>query len=78
MALALPLMLQNVFGYLLSIVCTVAIGRLGPSELAASSLANSIYVVTGLSLVLGLSTAMETLCGQGGLGFRGAPQGAPV
>lgn len=50
--------------YLLSVVCTVSIGRIGPPELAASSLANSVYVVTGLSLVMGLSSAMETLCGQ--------------
>ena len=54
-SLAIPLMFQSVFGYLLSIVCTVAIGRLGPAELAASSLANSLYIVTGLSMVrLGL------------------------
>ena len=52
-------MIQNVFGYLLSITCTVAIGRLGAPELAASSLANSIYVVTGLSMVLGLSTGVR-------------------
>ncbi|GAX80512.1 hypothetical protein CEUSTIGMA_g7950.t1 [Chlamydomonas eustigma] len=64
MKLGVPLMFQNVFGYLLSITCTVAIGRIGAPELAASSLANSIYVVTGLSMVLGLSTAMETFCGQ--------------
>jgi hypothetical protein len=61
----------QVFGYMLSITCTVAIGRIGPMELAASSLANSVYVVTGLSLVLGLSTAMETLCGQVGPGVYG-------
>ena len=50
--LATPLMIQNVFGYLLSITCTVAIVRIGAPELAASSLANSIYVVTGLSMVI--------------------------
>ena len=33
-------------------------------ELAASSLANSVYIVTGMSLVMGLSSAMEPLCGQ--------------
>ena len=64
MSLAVPIMAQNVFGYLLSIVCTIAIGRLGAPELAASSLANSVYIVTGMSLVMGLSSAMEPLCGQ--------------
>ena len=58
-------MIQNVFGYLLSITCTVAIGRLGAAELAASSLANSIYVVTGLSMVLGLSTGVDVIKVQG-------------
>ncbi|GAX76873.1 hypothetical protein CEUSTIGMA_g4319.t1 [Chlamydomonas eustigma] len=62
--LAIPIMAQNVFGYLLSIASTVAIGRLGASELAASSLANSIYIITGMSLIMGLSSAMEPLCGQ--------------
>mmetsp|Transcript_15098 Transcript_15098/g.32719 ORF Transcript_15098/g.32719 Transcript_15098/m.32719 type:complete len:614 (+) Transcript_15098:102-1943(+) len=70
--LAFPLMIQNVFGYLLSIVCTVSIGRVGSVELAASSLANSIYAVTGFSFILGLSTAMETLAGQayGGRSYK--------
>lgn len=48
----------------MTVVCTVSIGHLGGAELAASSLANSIYIVTGLSMALGLSSAMETLCGQ--------------
>ena len=64
MGLAFPIMGQNVFENLLGISCTVAIGRLGAPELAASSLANSVYTVTGLSLVMGLSSAMEPLCGQ--------------
>ena len=55
--------------YLLSITCAVAIGRIGAPELAASSLANSIYIVTGMSLVMGLSSAMEPLCGQVGWVF---------
>lgn len=64
MTLAGPLMIGNVFGYLMSVVSITAIGRIGAPELAAASLATSIYTVTGSSLVLGLSSAMETLCGQ--------------
>jgi hypothetical protein len=50
--------------YLISVVSITAIGRIGAIELAAAALATSIYTVTGHSLVLGLSSAMETLCGQ--------------
>lgn len=64
MNLAGPLMVQNVFAYLISVISITAIGRIGAPELAAASLATSIYTVTGHSLVLGLSSAMETLCGQ--------------
>jgi MATE family multidrug resistance protein len=48
------------------LVCTGAIyiGRLGSLPLSASVLANSVYNCTGLSLALGLSAGMETLCGQ--------------
>jgi multidrug resistance protein, MATE family len=62
--LAVPLMLNNLAGYALSIVGAVYIGQLGALPLAASVLANSVYNCTGLSLALGLSAGMETLCGQ--------------
>lgn len=62
--LAVPLMVNNIAGYALSIVGAIYIGRLGALPLAASVLANSLYNCTGLSLALGLSAGMETLCGQ--------------
>lgn len=62
--LAVPLMINNIAGYALSIVGAIYIGRLGALPLSASVLANSVYNCTGLSLALGLSAGMETLCGQ--------------
>lgn len=62
--LAVPLMVNNVAGYALSIVGAIYIGRLGALPLSASVLANSVYNCTGLALALGLSAGMETLCGQ--------------
>ncbi|KAF8062039.1 DTX2 [Scenedesmus sp. PABB004] len=57
-------MVNNLAGYALSIVGAIFIGALGALPLSASVLANSIYNCTGLSLALGLSAGMETLCGQ--------------
>jgi hypothetical protein len=56
-------MINNIAGYALSIVGAIFIGRLGALPLSASVLANSLYNCTGLSLALGLSAGMETLCG---------------
>ena len=63
-SLALPLMVQNVAGYLITLTCAISVGCLGAPEHAAATLANSVYIITGLSLVTGLESAMETLCGQ--------------
>ncbi len=51
-------------GYGLTIIGALFIGRLGPEQLSVSVLASSIYNVAGLSVALGLSSGMETLCGQ--------------
>jgi MATE family multidrug resistance protein len=56
-------MINNIAGYALAIVGAIYIGRLGALPLSASVLANSLYNCTGLSLALGLSAGMETLCG---------------
>eukprot|EP00798_Chlamydomonas_sp_ICE-L_P029169 gene29169-32391_t len=63
-ALSGPLIFQNLFGYLISVISALFVGRLGPAELAAVVLANSLYNVTGFSIICGLSAGMETLCGQ--------------
>lgn len=63
--LALPLVLQNIAGYTLSVVAAAFIGHLNdPVSLSAAVLAGSFYNISGYSLVIGLSAGMETLCGQ--------------
>lgn len=40
------------------------VGRLGSFELSAAVLSTTLYNVSGLSLLLGFASAMETFCGQ--------------
>ncbi|KAL7582766.1 hypothetical protein Lser_V15G45358 [Lactuca serriola] len=62
---SLPMLLTNVAYYCIPLVSVMFAGHLGEAELAASNLANSWATVTGLSFMVGLSGALETLCGQG-------------
>ncbi|KAL8505811.1 hypothetical protein ACS0TY_016873 [Phlomoides rotata] len=62
---ALPMILINVAYYFIPLVSVMFAGHLGELELAGSNLANSWAAVTGFSLMVGLSGALETLCGQG-------------
>ncbi|KAI3708373.1 hypothetical protein L2E82_37541 [Cichorium intybus] len=62
---SLPMILTNVAYYCIPLVSVMFAGHLGDAELAASNLANSWATVTGLSFMVGLSGALETLCGQG-------------
>jgi hypothetical protein len=71
-------MINNIAGYALSIVGAVYIGRLGALPLSASVLANSVYNCTGLSIAIGLSAGMETLCGQVGGGSSSQAAGRPT
>lgn len=69
--LAGPLIAQNLFGYSLAVIAAGFVGHLDSAVLLSSAvLANSFYNVTGLSLMVGLSAGMETLCGQAS-GTRG-------
>eukprot|EP00878_Enallax_costatus_P024109 GHUV01025702.1.p1 GENE.GHUV01025702.1~~GHUV01025702.1.p1 ORF type:complete len:494 (+),score=51.79 GHUV01025702.1:73-1554(+) len=64
-SMAGPLFLQNIFSYSTSVVAVAFVGHLGdPLLLSSAVLANSLYNVTGYSLISGLSAGMETLCGQ--------------
>ena len=48
----------------LSTISLSFVGRLGAAELAAAGLATSLANVTGESLLVGLASALQTLCGQ--------------
>ncbi|XP_059661500.1 protein DETOXIFICATION 18-like [Cornus florida] len=62
---SLPMILTNVCYYFIPLVSVMFAGHLGDLQLAAANLANSWTTVTGLSFMIGLSGALETLCGQG-------------
>uniref|UniRef100_A0A7N0T1Y9 Protein DETOXIFICATION n=1 Tax=Kalanchoe fedtschenkoi TaxID=63787 RepID=A0A7N0T1Y9_KALFE len=62
---ALPMIVTNVSYYSIPLVSVMYAGHLGELELAGSTLANSWAVVTGIAFMIGLSGALETLCGQG-------------
>ncbi|GAX72839.1 hypothetical protein CEUSTIGMA_g294.t1 [Chlamydomonas eustigma] len=63
-SLAFPVVLQNIFGYMTSLVSAAFVGHLGSQVLSSVVMASSLYNVTGLSIVVGLASGMETMCGQ--------------
>lgn len=65
MLFALPMILTNVAYYFIPLVSVMFAGHLGELQLAGSNLANSWAAVSGFALMVGLSGALETLCGQG-------------
>uniref|UniRef100_A0A5B7A9J8 Protein DETOXIFICATION n=1 Tax=Davidia involucrata TaxID=16924 RepID=A0A5B7A9J8_DAVIN len=62
---SVPMIITNFSYYFIPLVSVMFAGHLGDLELAASNLANSWSTVTGLTFMIGLSGALETLCGQG-------------
>ncbi|XP_047944905.1 protein DETOXIFICATION 18-like isoform X2 [Salvia hispanica] len=61
---SLPLILTNAAFYFILLVSVMFAGHIGDLELTASNLGNSWAAVTGFCLMVGLSGALETLCGQ--------------
>ncbi|KAK4779392.1 hypothetical protein SAY86_006920 [Trapa natans] len=61
---SLPMILTNVFYYSIRLVSVMLAGHLGEMELASATLANTWTAVTGFTIMIGLSGALETLCGQ--------------
>ncbi|XP_076934495.1 protein DETOXIFICATION 16-like [Bidens hawaiensis] len=62
--LAGPLCLVSVLQYSLEIISVMFVGRLGELSLSVASMATSFASVTGFSFMLGMGSALETLCGQ--------------
>ncbi|CAI5502266.1 unnamed protein product, partial [Closterium sp. Naga37s-1] len=48
----------------MQLLCLAFVGHLGTQELACASIATALANVTGFSLLEGLASAMETVCGQ--------------
>ncbi|KAJ7559241.1 hypothetical protein O6H91_04G075700 [Diphasiastrum complanatum] len=64
MWLAGPMVIVNVLQYSLQLVSVMFVGHLGKLELASASVATSFASVTGFTLLIGMGSALETLCGQ--------------
>lgn len=63
--LVLPMLLQSLALMMLPFVSTMFVGHLNdPLALSAVVLSSSLYNVSGISMTLGLASAMDTLCGQ--------------
>ncbi|KAG2444376.1 hypothetical protein HXX76_001132 [Chlamydomonas incerta] len=73
LGLAVPISLSEVVSFFAYLVTTAQVGHLGPLELSAITLARSVFHITGLSLVVGVGSAVDTFCGQAhGAGRHGA------
>ena len=62
--LAVPLSLSNLMSLLISLIAVGFVGRLGAFELSVVVSSTSVFNVTGLSVLTGFASAMETLTGQ--------------
>jgi Na+-driven multidrug efflux pump len=65
MKLAGPLALQSIASMMTTFISTTFVGHLNdPLALSAVVLSSSLFNVTGISITIGLASAMDTLCGQ--------------
>ncbi|KMS97513.1 hypothetical protein BVRB_5g126270 isoform A [Beta vulgaris subsp. vulgaris] len=62
--LAGPLILVGLLTFSLHIISLMMVGHLGEIALSGASMATSFAYVTGFSLLLGMASALETICGQ--------------
>ncbi|TQD74740.1 hypothetical protein C1H46_039741 [Malus baccata] len=62
--LAGPLIAVSLLQYSLQVTAVMFVGHLGELELSSASMASSFANVTGFSVLLGMGSALETLCGQ--------------
>ncbi|XP_021291987.1 protein DETOXIFICATION 16-like [Herrania umbratica] len=62
--LAGPLICESLLLYCLQLISVIFVGHLGALALSSASLATSFASVLAFNLLLGMSTALETLCGQ--------------
>ncbi|EPS72049.1 hypothetical protein M569_02707, partial [Genlisea aurea] len=64
LGLALPLIAVNLLLYSLQVISLMFVGHLGELSLSSASMATSFASVSGFSVLLGMGSALETLCGQ--------------
>ncbi|XP_042036247.1 protein DETOXIFICATION 12-like [Salvia splendens] len=59
-----PMVAVNLSFYLLQVISLMMVGQLGELALSGTAIALSVAGVTGLSLLLGMASALETISGQ--------------
>ncbi|XP_058088091.1 protein DETOXIFICATION 14-like isoform X2 [Magnolia sinica] len=62
--LAGPMVTVSVSQYLQQVISLMMVGHLGALSLSSTAIATSLCSVTGFSLIMGMASALETLCGQ--------------
>ncbi|XP_059458416.1 protein DETOXIFICATION 14-like isoform X1 [Corylus avellana] len=62
--LAGPMVAVNLSQYFLQIISIMMVGHLGELSLSSTAIAISLAAVSGFSPVFGMSSALETICGQ--------------
>ncbi|XP_031500983.1 protein DETOXIFICATION 12-like [Nymphaea colorata] len=61
---ALPMVVVSFSQYLLQVLSLMMVGHLGKLPLSSAAIASSVAGVMGFSVLLGMASALETLCGQ--------------
>ncbi|WOL09465.1 hypothetical protein Cni_G18218 [Canna indica] len=64
LSLAVPLIVASLLQYCLQLISVMFVGHLGELPLSGASMAASFANVTGFSVLLGMASALDTLCGQ--------------
>ncbi|PIA63662.1 hypothetical protein AQUCO_00201184v1 [Aquilegia coerulea] len=62
--LAGPIIAAALSHYLLQLISTMIVGHLGELPLSSTAIATSFCGATGFSLLMGMASGLETLCGQ--------------
>ncbi|KAH9304905.1 hypothetical protein KI387_009309, partial [Taxus chinensis] len=62
--IATPVIFSTVCQYTVSLITQSFVGHLGTAELASFSIVNSVIAGLTFGIMLGMSSALETLCGQ--------------
>lgn len=63
-ALAAPMIAVALLQLTMQLISTVMVGHLGEVALAGAAIANSLTNVSGFSVLIGLASGLETICGQ--------------
>ncbi|KAI3874825.1 hypothetical protein MKW98_019398 [Papaver atlanticum] len=59
-----PLITVNLLQFCIQLISVMFVGHLGELSLSGASMATSFATVTGFSLLVGMGSALDTLCGQ--------------